>query len=76
MRGADGTSTGRCAAPGTARARGDGRRPDRAVDPYAGVVGNIGKEVRRIEVLPVPEPPLEPVSPERPQPPRDPSPVE
>jgi hypothetical protein len=31
-------------------------------------VGNIGKEVRRIEVLPVPEPAPEPAVPERPEP--------
>jgi hypothetical protein len=37
-------------------------------------MGNIGKEVRRIEVLPLPEPTPERTSPERPEPSREPAP--
>ncbi len=42
---------------------------------YARAMGDIGKEVRRIEVLPLPEPTPGPASPERPEPQREPSPA-
>ena len=41
---------------------------------YAPPMGNIGKEVRRIEVLPVTEPTPQPASPEKPEPHREPAP--
>ncbi len=50
-----------------------GTRADLKPSAYALVVGNIGKEVRRIEVLPVPEPTPQPASPERPEPQREPA---
>ncbi len=55
--------------------RDGGRRPNPGTGTYAFPVGNIGKEVRRIEVLPVPEPTPEPASPERPEPQREPAPT-
>jgi hypothetical protein len=51
------------------------RHPGSKGRTYAFSVGNIGKEVRRIEVLPVPEPTPEPASPERPEPHRKPAPA-
>ena len=49
----------------------DGRRPNCSTGTYAVAVGNIGKEVRRIEVLPLPCPAPSPAWTERPEPHRE-----